>query len=533
MLIYGFKKQTEGVNMKCPYCGAEASGNRCDHCGSELPERNVKSESKGTAVVCPNCGSNNLKFKRERIASYGRSGNYHGKRYSSGASRRNYEYHTIALCQNCGATWEMNYGNSGHGCLWWTIVILFLPISLPILFITTNKIKLNKWIRVAIVIAVYALILLTPTDNKSKTSSQPGTESVQNTSVNPTAAGTVSVGGETIEKNTPKAEDVLPVNQTINDLLAETPVPALLFTPDSNMNLETTEISTGAETSIIDKSGNEITETLAETSIVVDQNNGIINNPNDVGTMLRVNPSIESDVLLTLKNGSPVKIIEQERKVNGYILTKIQTESGLTGWVMSDHVERNLIETNNLETDLTEKEDKESSVQLDLDTSKENLYADLDSFILNFNAAGSMQITSLEKIDIHDESAGHYRVEFRLGHFDNAVAYHVEFNDGSSADLIDTAPNAIVKTSNGSIDRIYVLANSIDSFEKIFRISCLVMHPDKITESDIDEVIYKMMHPYRYEEMEYLNSSGSGVIARESYSYTIREKTSVFEFFLD
>ena len=99
--------------MKCPYCGAETSGDKCSHCGSELPESKMQSDSKidsqGTAIVCPNCGSNKIKFKRERIGSYGQSSGFHGKSYSSGASQRQYAYHTIAVCQNCGATWELTY----------------------------------------------------------------------------------------------------------------------------------------------------------------------------------------------------------------------------------------------------------------------------------------------------------------------------------------------------------------------------------------------------------------------------------------
>lgn len=164
-----------------------------------------------------------------------------------------------------------------------------------------------------------------------------------------------------------------------------------------------------------------------------------------------------------------------------------------------------------------------------------NPYADLDAFVESFNRASDIQITSKEQIDIHDHSGGYYRTEFRLNAFDGAIAYHVVFEDGSSADLIDTANWSSGETVNGSIDRIYVLATSLESFESIFRTACRVMHPDTISDSDVDAEIDKMVHPYRYEEMEYLYSSGSGVIGsrNEGYTYSIKEKTSYYDFFLD
>mgnify|MGYP002590020548 CR=1 FL=1 len=48
--------------MKCPDCGAEVSGNICDYCGCSLePQKNK--------VGCPNCGSSNIQFTRERQGS--------------------------------------------------------------------------------------------------------------------------------------------------------------------------------------------------------------------------------------------------------------------------------------------------------------------------------------------------------------------------------------------------------------------------------------------------------------------------------
>lgn len=175
--------------------------------------------------------------------------------------------------------------------------------------------------------------------------------------------------------------------------------------------------------------------------------------------------------------------------------------------------------------------DSDSKNEQSTETKPSDPYADLNDFIERFNSESDIKIISTEEIDIHDESTEHYRTEFRLNAYDNALAYTLVFDDGSSADLVDTA-NVFGKTENGSISRVYVLASFKDSFESIFRKCSLVMHPDIINE-DIDEALDKIMHPYKFEEMEYLISSGSGIIGGNSYTYSINEKDSCFEFSME
>ena len=64
----------------------------------------------------------------------------------------------------------------------------------------------------------------------------------------------------------------------------------------------------------------------------------VINNPSDVGTLLRVKPALKWDVMQTLKNGTRVTIIGDEVIADGYTWVNVQTETGLTGWVNKAHV---------------------------------------------------------------------------------------------------------------------------------------------------------------------------------------------------
>ncbi|SEQ56343.1 TFIIB-type zinc ribbon-containing protein [Butyrivibrio sp. TB] len=162
-----------------------------------------------------------------------------------------------------------------------------------------------------------------------------------------------------------------------------------------------------------------------------------------------------------------------------------------------------------------------------------NPYQDLDDFISSFNEVSDIQIVSQEEIDIHDTSGGYYRTEFRLQAYEGAIAYHLVFSDDSSADLIDTANWADGNTVNGSVNRIYVLASSKESFESLFKSCWKVLHGDKVTDAQVDEELQKIMHPYNEDKMEYLVSSGSGYIENTGFAYDIKEKQEYYDFFID
>ena len=201
--------------------------------------------------------------------------------------------------------------------------------------------------------------------------------------------------------------------------------------------------------------------------------------------------------------------------------TAVQSENSTTIEETTDSKDN--VETS--ETNITDKDTSEESIS-------SNPFEDLDAFIDAYNSASEIKISSQEEIDIHDKSGGYYRTEFRLNHYDGAIAYHIVYDDGSSADIIDNADWSTGETVNGSFDRIYVLASSKESLETIFRNTCKVKYPS-LSESEIDDAIDEMMHPYNEEEMEYLHNSGSGLVGKASYTFSITEKKSYFEFFLD
>ena len=67
--------------MKCPNCGAEATGKFCEYCGSEMPQEkttvNITNNYYGDMAQqehtevgnyvgkCPKCGNSKITFKRE------------------------------------------------------------------------------------------------------------------------------------------------------------------------------------------------------------------------------------------------------------------------------------------------------------------------------------------------------------------------------------------------------------------------------------------------------------------------------------
>lgn len=132
--------------MKCPECGAEASGKFCEYCGSEL--------QKDAADIgrCPKCGSGNVTFKRERVGSVTR----HTSRKNligpgrTGQSVNRFAYRTVGICHDCGSTWNPNAQSektrksSGAGKKTWVWVlgwICIFPVPLTILLMRKKDLK--------------------------------------------------------------------------------------------------------------------------------------------------------------------------------------------------------------------------------------------------------------------------------------------------------------------------------------------------------------------------------------------------------
>ena len=63
-----------------------------------------------------------------------------------------------------------------------------------------------------------------------------------------------------------------------------------------------------------------------------------INNPYDIGTVMRKKPKISGEVVCTVKNGTHVRIIGDTTNADGFTWREIQTENGLTGFVNDAHI---------------------------------------------------------------------------------------------------------------------------------------------------------------------------------------------------
>ena len=87
-------------------------------------------------MACPKCGSNNIKFHREREGAtysrrYRRTGVKSSWIFPAGLSSgsRNYDYRTVGVCQNCGYTFTTtSSGNSG--CLTYVLIFVVLVFLL-------------------------------------------------------------------------------------------------------------------------------------------------------------------------------------------------------------------------------------------------------------------------------------------------------------------------------------------------------------------------------------------------------------------
>ena len=176
--------------MKCSSCGAEvgSENKNCPYCGSELkkeqPVTNITNNYYGGSpgkneanVICPRCGSRNIKFKREE------AGNIKSK------SSKQVYYRTVGICQDCGNTWNANAQSkkSGKGVGWWILAIMFWPIALSVWFYKTDKVKLDKKYRIMIIAGVWIILtIIGAVMPKDETPAEAENTSV---SVSETAAG--------------------------------------------------------------------------------------------------------------------------------------------------------------------------------------------------------------------------------------------------------------------------------------------------------------------------------------------------------
>lgn len=103
----------------------------------------------------------------------------------------------------------------------------------------------------------------------------------------------------------------------------------------------------------------------------------------------------------------------------------------------------------------------------------------VDKFVELYNSNSETPITGLIDIDIHDESSGYYRTEFRTAAYDNAIAKHGILGENVSIDLI--------QYSRGF--RIYILADSYEALQKTLE-TTVKIYDSSITDAIIQSDIY-------------------------------------------
>lgn len=117
------------------------------------------------SVVCPNCGSDKVSFRREKKSSRSRSGGHSvriapGVRVGSGSRKTIYEYKSIGFCKACGNTWNSgeNISGGGFGCIGIFFALCFWPFVVTY-FVIKSQLQ-TKW-KAVILGVMWVFIVLT------------------------------------------------------------------------------------------------------------------------------------------------------------------------------------------------------------------------------------------------------------------------------------------------------------------------------------------------------------------------------------
>lgn len=132
-------------------------------------------------------------------------------------------------------------------------------------------------------------------------------------------------------------------------------------------------------------------------------------------------------------------------------------------------------------------------------------YAGVDKFIELFNATSDTDLSDPQEIDIHDDA--HYRTEFRLGAYDNAVAKEASAGQ-TTLEMINYGAWAL------SGFRVYVTANDYESFQQVLE-SCAAVFDSSITEDMIEEEVYDVIE--------------SGGAMSTEFSFYLNDVTGTYE----
>lgn len=156
--------------MQCPNCGGEIPSNskKCEFCGSQITVNMQRQQEQLNKPSCPNCGSSNVTFNREK------QGEVRGKKGTAVVRS------TVGMCKDCGHTWRVGGSQPVKQRKTWLWVlgwIFIFPVPLTILMLRKKDMKpALKYGIVAAAWIVYLLIAFAgggsdSTDSTSSTTS--------------------------------------------------------------------------------------------------------------------------------------------------------------------------------------------------------------------------------------------------------------------------------------------------------------------------------------------------------------------------
>lgn len=144
--------------MQCPNCGAGIKyGTKCEYCGTEITAEMKKERDAVNKRGCPNCGSSNVEFTRERQGEV------------AGDNVRKIVYYTVGICKDCGHTWRSDIDQSGNSDgkastnkksnMWIWVLGWICCFPIPITILVWRNEKWSKKTRYAIIAALWIVML--------------------------------------------------------------------------------------------------------------------------------------------------------------------------------------------------------------------------------------------------------------------------------------------------------------------------------------------------------------------------------------
>ena len=215
--------------MKCPSCGAETQGKFCEYCGSEMPQE------KPQVCGCPQCGSTNVTFKRERVGTSTQRSSHKNiiGTGRTGQSVSQSAYRTVGLCQNCGFTWNPNAANKGSGKKTWLWVlgwICIFPVPLTILMLRKKDMK--PAVKYGIIATAWLLFFVIGLSGNSETDTDTSQNDVSKTTVQvEQATNTTTETDEAIDNKNLYARQEKTIRRFVSEFneISDTPITDIKF----------------------------------------------------------------------------------------------------------------------------------------------------------------------------------------------------------------------------------------------------------------------------------------------------------------